>query len=434
MTAIYRNNFVFIADRYEEWQGGRCISSDDLDVTITAEVKDDKIHFELSTVGSLRILKSFDFEILDYHGSVLPDRVQYLHNTQDFNPVFPIVCNIFYQDDNIDYVRFAMTNPDRIIEFYGYMDELGQPSIGRSPQSITPAVTADSIVSELQSYGMLNKEAIMERVVNLYNNNCSVATVEEAYAVLESLKLFAKVYDLEVKEMEEKGMDYSLFMPKILMFIALANYKIGNFNQAYCVAKQGLDAVDNAEKKSIFTGFPRSMYGADNMEEVIRLIENNFFDDVFDSDNYWEIEPNNVITERFMALTEQFNSHRINRDYILSTINFYDDVRAQLVYAYIQGNKLAMHLIMMVHEFACPLFYAWEYFGFGKMSDLWKEDLAIETYNKYKSQNVLEESRKSLNAITNGIFPFRTFDKDGKVLESTKNILKALIKDIEENI
>lgn len=248
MTAIYRNNFVFIADRYEEWQGGRCISSDDLDVTITAEVKDDKIHFELSTVGSLRILKSFDFEILDYYGSVLPDRVQYLHNTQDFNPVFPIVCNIFYQDDNIDYVRFAMTSPDRIIEFYGYMDELGQPSIGRSPQSITPAVTADSIVSELQSYGMLNKEAIMERAVNLYNNNCSVATVEEAYAVLESLKLFAKVYDLEVKEMEEKGMDYSLFMPKILMFIALANYKIGNFNQAYCVAKQGLDAVDNAEK------------------------------------------------------------------------------------------------------------------------------------------------------------------------------------------
>ena len=70
MTAIYRNNFVFIADRYEEWQGGRCISSDDLDVTITAEVKDDKIHFELSTVGSLRILKSFDFEILDYYGSV----------------------------------------------------------------------------------------------------------------------------------------------------------------------------------------------------------------------------------------------------------------------------------------------------------------------------------------------------------------------------
>ena len=47
MTAIYRNNFVFIADRYEEWQGGRCISSDDLDVTITAEVKDDKIHFQL---------------------------------------------------------------------------------------------------------------------------------------------------------------------------------------------------------------------------------------------------------------------------------------------------------------------------------------------------------------------------------------------------
>ena len=431
MTALYRNNFVFVSDRYEEWQGGRCISSGDLDVTITAEVNGDEIHFELSNVGSLRILKSFDFEILDYHGSVLPDRVQYLHGTQDFNPVLPIVCNIFYQDDDIDYVRFAMTNPDRIIEFYGYMDELGQPSTGRRTQSIIPAVTAESIIRELQSYGMVNKEAIMERAVNLYNNNCNVATIEEGYAVLESLKLFAKVYDLEVEEMEEEGKDYSHFMPKILMFIALANYKIGNFNQAYCVAKQGLDAADNAENNSVFTGFPRSMYGTDNMEEVIKLIQDNFFDDVVDSDNYWEIEPNNVITERFMDLVEQFKSPKVNRNDILSTINFYDDIRAQLVSAYIQGNKLAMNLVMMVHEFACPLFYAWEYWGYGKMSDLWKEDLAIATYNKFKSKNVLEESRKTLNAITNGIFPFRTFDNDGQICEATKNILKALISSLE---
>jgi len=431
MTAIYRNNFIFVADRYEEWQGGRCISSGDLDVTITAEVNGDEVHFELSNVGSLRILNSFDFEILDYHASVLPDRVQYLHGTQDFNPVLPIVCNIFYQDDDIDYVRFAMTNPDRIIEFYGYMDELGQPSAGRRSQSIIPAVTAESIIRELQSYGMVNKEAIMERAVNLYNNNCNVTSVEEGYAVLESLKLFAKVYDLEVEEMEEDGKNYSLFMPKILMFIALANYKIGNFNQAYCVAKQGLDAADNAGNNSVFTGFPRSMYGTDNMEEVIRLIENNFFNEVVDADNYWEIEPNHVITERFMALAEQFNSPKVNRNYILSTINFYDDVRAQLVSAYIQGNKLAMHLVMMVHEFACPLFYAWEYWGYGKMSDLWKEDLAIAAYNKFKSKNALEESRKTLTAITNGIFPFRTFDSDGKICEATKHILKALINSLE---
>ena len=67
----------------------------------------------------------------------------------------------------------------------------------------------------------------------------------------------------------------------------------------------------------------------------------------------------------------------------------------------------------------------------GILSDLWKEDLAIATYNKFKSKNVLEESRKTLNAITNGIFPFRTFDNDGQICEATKNILKALISSLE---
>ena len=118
----------------------------------------------------------------------------------------------------------------------------------------------------------------------------------------------------------------------------------------------------------------------------------------------------------------------IDRDYILSAINFYNDIRAQLVSAYLQGDKLAFQLIMGVHEFTCPLFYAWEHFGYGKMEDLWKEDLAIEIFNKFKSKNVLEESHKSLNAITNGIFPFRTFDRDGKICEATKNIMKALIR------
>lgn len=129
--------------------------------------------------------------------------------------------------------------------------------------------------------------------------------------------------------------------------------------------------------------------------------------------------------------SESKDSNSIDRDYILTTINFYDDVRSQLVSAYLQGNKLAIQLVMMVHEFTCPLFYAWEYFGYGKMNELWKEDLAIATYNKFKSKDVLDESRKSLNAINNGVFPFRTFDHDGKICEATKKILNVLIKALE---
>lgn len=144
--------------------------------------------------------------------------------------------------------------------------------------------------------------------------------------------------------------------------------------------------------------------------------------------NGQSVRPVRDLTERQSISTK---SSVVSREYILSTINFYDEIRAQLVSAYLQGNKLAMQLVLMVHEFVCPLFYAWEHFGCGKMNELWKEDLAIDTYRNFKSKNVLEETRKSLNAITNGIYPFRTFDKDGKVCEATKNIMKALIIALE---
>ena len=130
-------------------------------------------------------------------------------------------------------------------------------------------------------------------------------------------------------------------------------------------------------------------------------------------------------------LAEKFKSTSINRDYILSTINFYDSVREELVSDYLQGNKFAFRLISMLHEDVCPLFYAWEYFGYGRMNELWKEDLAIETYNNFKSRNVLEECRRNLNALNSGLFIFRVYDDDGKFLEATKNILKALIKALD---
>ena len=56
---------------------------------------------------------------------VLADRVQYGRLTsiglKDANE--PIVCNIF---NNMQCIRFAMTSPLRIIEFYGTFSSIGQ--------------------------------------------------------------------------------------------------------------------------------------------------------------------------------------------------------------------------------------------------------------------------------------------------------------------
>jgi len=119
MTNIFKKNFRFIANRYEEWQGGRCISQGSINSDIVAKTTSNSIHIELNGAGNLRILKSFEFEFIG--SDVLADRIQYIHASSDFNPIVPMVCHLFFKGDIISCVRFAMTNPDRIIEFYGSM-------------------------------------------------------------------------------------------------------------------------------------------------------------------------------------------------------------------------------------------------------------------------------------------------------------------------
>ena len=118
---FYKTSFGFIANRYEEWQAGRCISRGNISTIIVAEVRGDEIHFDLDDIGNIKMQKSFVFEILDKDSSILPDRIQYVNTASDFNPEKPVVCQLFGSYSTIEYVRFAMTNPDRIVEFYGNM-------------------------------------------------------------------------------------------------------------------------------------------------------------------------------------------------------------------------------------------------------------------------------------------------------------------------
>lgn len=278
---FYKSSFVFQANRYEEWQSGRCISQGKISTEIVAEVNGNDIYFELSDIGNLRIPTSFEFEILGEDFCILSDRIQYVNNTSDFNPITPIVCHIFYSGDMVQYVRFAMTNPDRLIEFYGTLVCRNQPSLGGHNKKVQPETrsSATQILRELDGYGMLNTDAIMERAVKLYNNNANVSSILQAQNIVESLRLFVKAHQLDKDEEESDG-DVSFLRSKILMFIALCNYKIAYINQAYCIAKQGLDAIDKAIENSIFTGLSRDMFGEDILNEIISTIETNHPDKI----------------------------------------------------------------------------------------------------------------------------------------------------------
>lgn len=429
MTKVYKNNFIFVAERYEEWQGGQCISQGPIDTRIVAEVNGDKIYFNLDEILQLRILKSFEFETTGF--CVLSDRVQYAYETSDFNPIVPMICNIFYKGDNIEYVRFAMTNPDRLIEFYGYMEQLGQPSTGLSKKSIKHTATAESILQEMASYGMLKANAVMERGINLHNEvqMSEVCTILGGEKTIESLKLLIKALELDEEESEMNGRGTSMLKPKILEFIASCNYRLGNFNTAYCVAKQGLEAIDEAIEDSVFTGIPRSMYGAEGIENIINLIENAYYDQVEDEDDIWAVDPKEIITDtfdRFVNEQRQPQSKNVlSKQSIEQMVEIIHKVQKMFNdYGNKSGNTQMFMIANGLEMFLNPLYYAWEKMKYGWHTDLLNEGDSMFGYLMFEA-DIHGNIDNSIKCLENGS-PFTGIEKDGIITSSLLAIFRTI--------
>ena len=283
---FYKSNFVFRADRYEEWQGGRCISQGTISTEIIAEVEGDNIRFELKDIGNLRIPRSFDFSLPGEGTGILPDRIQYIKPT-DFNPIIPVVCHIFYRGNMMQFVRFAMTNPDRLIEFYGTLVRCNKPARQKRKEESTEMSLAQQILNDLNRYGMLNTQAVFECAAKLYNDNAEVESMSQAKNIAESLRLFVEAYKLDAQERSNRT---SFLKCKILMFMSLCNIKLKNINRAYCIARQGRDAIDEAMKNATI-GFNRSMLGEDNLNAFIDMIETYYFDGAIPQYNYKNVDP-----------------------------------------------------------------------------------------------------------------------------------------------
>lgn len=124
MNSIYKKNFTFKANRFEEYVNGQCTRKGLVDAKISAQTFSfngmDGINMRLSGTCPSRINPSFGFPILGVEmGDVLEDRIQYGRIPDSFSwndSNDPVVCNIF---NNMQCIRFAMLSPLRIMEFYG---------------------------------------------------------------------------------------------------------------------------------------------------------------------------------------------------------------------------------------------------------------------------------------------------------------------------
>lgn len=370
MDTIFGNNFRFIATRFEEWQAGKCIRKGMSDAEIVAEVIDgETIRFKIDDADDLNILKDFSFELLG--SEALPDRVQYIHSTMDFDPVIPIVCHIFHKDNKVDYIRFAMTNPDRLIEFYGHLTEVSQPQ--RLEAKSAPdysQTTAESIIKELKSYGMYQTDAVLERAVNLYNANCSSQEESGMRLVIESLKLFVVVYKLLLEEQENNGRIPPL-MPKVIMFLSLANHTIANFDRAYKLAKLGLDYIREVQETSIIMGLPDEFFGADKMNEVIDYIEDNLDDSMYSEEGYEDVDPCIIDTTTIDRYFRGQLGDVLSKDYLQRISDRIDqDIDFINQYARSRGITETVPLAKLFMAIRVPLAYYWEYAGYGSSREL----------------------------------------------------------------
>ena len=432
MTSIYKSNFRFVAERYEEWQAGRCISQGAIDTVITAEVSGNSIYFELDDVEDLRILKHFNFDCGDANYAILGNRIQYVHATSDCNPIVPIVCHIFYSGNIIEYVRFAMTNPDRIIEFYGKMVELGQQSTGQlaCPNTKKP-IKADEIMEELADYGMLNVDAMMERAVELYNGNAQIDSIESVEAIAESLKLFVEICNLEKEQMENDGMEYSLLMPKILMYIAICNYSIGNINQAYHVAKKALNEIDVVEKKSIISGIPRETYGESTLKELIKIIEDQHLENVDKDMDADDVDETEVDLENLHNLLHKMNREAIAANNpeahnIMQLVEVVNEIQRKIWDAgKNSGNleqQIQMHSLFNIIKNA--LYYSWEKLGCGYHSDFWNEGDSMFEYMMFEM-----EAEERINAIIDMLeksSPFVMLERNSAITNGLLSVFRKM--------
>ena len=119
---LFKKSISFHVERYEEWQQGQCTAKGNLNFDLHLIASQNSISVKIPNASSFRM---HDYVSFDFVGSdILRDRIQYVNapGTSE-DPTRPIILHIFVKNNKIDCIRFAMSFPDRIIEFYGYQIE-----------------------------------------------------------------------------------------------------------------------------------------------------------------------------------------------------------------------------------------------------------------------------------------------------------------------
>jgi len=116
---IKRNPFIFHYERYEVWQGGKCIFSENSNSKITSRLEQNALHVIIEDESiSKYINKTFYFVEISTNNDRIMWSKDIFNTSYDIEYNTPDVSSLFYKNGELSKVTFTIHNPNTLIELY----------------------------------------------------------------------------------------------------------------------------------------------------------------------------------------------------------------------------------------------------------------------------------------------------------------------------
>lgn len=427
---IYRSNFVFRSLRFEEWMNGVCTNRGAYETDIIAEATSSDIRFFISDVGNFNLRNTSVFEFGDQSMELILDRIIYYHETLEYESDVPIECQLFRNADTISGIRFTLPSPLRVIEFYGFVVEVGQPH--RHPhQETKKQETAESIILDLKRKRKYEPDEIMDVAVRKFESVIEESSNTKANSYVESLKLFIEVYKLLQEESHSEGKT-SMLLPKVYFFISLCNLKLCNIKQAYLVAKEGLKKVDEAINDSVFVNLPPHLLGAGDLKDLIDVVEKQY-PFIVNGINNFTVNPCIIDTSIIdvIELNNLPNNEKLSIEELDKFLNEINSIQSSLQRLYDKNrNAKVLQAKQNIGVYKYPLLIGIRLLN--KHSS--EKDEQIEKDFKYQEfiDNLLGNI-KNLCTTLNSESPFRIILKNDNITNPLLNIYNLILEELSKN-
>ena len=268
------------------------------------------------------------------------------------------------------------------------------------------------------------QEHEMEIAVNLFNNNCDIRNEEQIKNIFRSLKLFISlnqsIYDRS-----------DITLPRVFSFIALCNYKMGNYDRAYWCAKKSVELGEIAMSNSCFV-CDTNLYLDPNVFDLIEVLENQYDSDINLERGYIEGEEN-IYDDSFaqnLLKNVNFNATPSETE-IKVLIEVISKVQksGEQYFESIGDGMQAFQYGQIMESFKLPLFCAWQLYKYGWHTDFMKEGDSLLPYLIFESKalNMLQDLLDNLENNS----PFEALEKNSAITNGLIRVYTCLLNDLK---